>query len=165
MLVAGIRYVTQSEVESVFASGSIILGGPCEDVANIQFVINRDIQGRVEANTVTPMKTHRLSLSGTAKHMDVDHLQQTVDLSYSYQIDTSPSDLGDPSQASDECQRKHIILRQEDPLKSELDDFLSSIQSSRSPLAAGPDAIASLHIAAASLASLISKSVINLVKS
>jgi len=154
-----IRYVTGFEVESVFAAGGTMSTGKHEDVANIMLLMKGGVNGFIEVNWLTPMKIRKLTLICSMRHVEVDYMSQTVDISSSQMTELDPSNL---SQIPQEHDNRHITLKKQEPLKNELEDFLQSIEKHHPPLVTGLDGIAAVRIAQAALDSLETRKVIEL---
>lgn len=145
------RYLSGSEVESVYALGGRSGRTRHEDHANILLYFRSGVTGFVEVNWLTPTKVRRLSLTCSGGVVEADYIGQSVQLSTSVPTEV---DLSNLFQIPQEFDIKHIFLKKQEPLKNELRDFLDAIARRRTPLVTGEDGLRALELARAALASM-----------
>ena len=154
-----IRYITGSEVGSVFAAGGIQAAGKHEDFADIMLMLKSGATGHVEVNWLTPMKIRKLTLTCSQRFVEVDYMNQTIDISSSTVMDLDTTNLFEIPQEYD---HRHLTLKKQEPLRNELIDFLEAIEKKRKPLVTGEDGIEAVRIAQAALESIKMKMVVEM---
>ena len=145
-----LRFIVGSSVESVFALG----GGKHvnqEDYANILLDFNNRKTGIVEVNWLTPMKVRRLSLTCSKNYVDIDYMDQSALICSSSFTDPASQNLYDVPL---EFYTRKVSLKKDEPLKHELEDFITASEKGREPLVTGASAVEVLRIAEAALESL-----------
>lgn len=141
-----IRYLTGSEIKTVYALAGKTGNTKFEDYANILLSFNNNISGFVEVNWLTPMKVRKLSLTCTKNFVEADYMNQSVRISSSKLVGYDVTDLFKTSFEFDE---REMFLKKEEPLKNEIIDFMNAIKKKRKPLVTGNDGLKALQIALA----------------
>ncbi len=144
------RYLVGSPVESVYALSGKRSDERFEDHANILLRFANGVDGFVEVNWLTPMKVRRLALTCRKNFVEVDYTDQAITVSSST---LRPFDAANLYNIPLEHHTQRIQVRKEEPLRLELEDFLAAIRGHRPPLVPGEDAIETLRVAEASIAS------------
>ena len=139
-----IRYLANSEIEKVFALAGKIQHPKFEDHANILLQFKNGIKGMIDCNWLTPMKVRKLSLTCSEKYVELDYISQSVRISSSQLGAFNEADLSSIPWEYDTCE---ITLSRQEPLKNELNDFLSCIDSGKPPLVNGWDGVRAIEIA------------------
>lgn len=121
-----IRYLTSSEISSVFAVAGNREYANKEDHASIILNFKNGIKGICEVSWLTPMKVRQLSLTCSEAYVILDFTSQTVEVLRSELKELDPSDL---SKVEHTVHRNFPEIKPEEPLKIELLDFLSSVNS------------------------------------
>jgi UDP-N-acetylglucosamine 3-dehydrogenase len=153
------RHVTGSEVTSVYALGGRCSNPDFEDHANLLLRLESGAVGFLEANWLTPMKVRKMSLTCGKSFVQVDYTDQSMEVSSSIAKDV---DAGDMFHIPLEMDIRKVAVRKEEPLKRELQDFLSAADKGRGPNASAADAISNLRVCEGALASLASGNVVHL---
>ncbi len=152
------RHVSGQEVVSVYAVGGCYRNQGYDDHAVISLGFADGTTGHVETNWLTPLKVRSLSLTCSGGLMDVDFITQTVKESSSTYGEIDPADM---STIPLEYNIRTMALRHEEPLRRELVDFLRAAEGRSEPLVSGWDALQSLQVCEAALASLNSGAVVH----
>ena len=143
-------YLVGSPVRSVYTLGGRQKHERFEDHANILMNFENGVDGFVEANWLTPMKVRKLALTCLKNFVELDYTTQSVIVSSSTLMEFDPFNL---YQVPFEYDIRQVSLQKKEPLKSELEDFLSAIKEKREPLVSGADATETLKVAEAALQS------------
>lgn len=105
----------------------------------------------IEANWITPVKVRTMDITGTKSFVRVDYINQTVTLyENSYQTKGKNGSFSNfnefilKSTISDEVK---IGINKKEPLRSELEDFISFLSHSKKPLIQNEEAYKALEIA------------------
>jgi UDP-N-acetylglucosamine 3-dehydrogenase len=144
------RYLAGAEARTVSAlAGSSRTDGR-EDHALIQLGFANGTSASIETNWLTPMRVRTNTLTCTNGLVELDYMAQTARVSRS-----QFADLGSPANYSPELEydTREFVLKRKEPLRSELEDFLSAAEHRRPPLVGGKDGLQALRIAEAALES------------
>jgi len=135
------------EVKSVYAkAGRFNKRIKYEDYANIVLNFENGICGIIEVNWLTPMKIRKLFLTCSENFVEVDYINQSITISSSYFRKFNEADL---YHVPIQYNMNHITLEKKEPLKNEIEDFVSAIENNKKPLADGEDGLMALKIAEA----------------
>jgi len=145
-----LRYVVGSPVVSVYASGGRRVHQTFEDHATMLLNFANGVTGFVEVSWLTPMKVRKFALTCLKNFVEVDYTDQSVLISSSTLEKYDPSDL---YQLSFHFDTRQVAVQKEEPLKRELEDFLTAIREKRLPLVPGGDAIETLRVCEAAVSS------------
>ena len=154
-----IRYLSDSEVISVYALGGSVKTAPLIDHATILLELDRDMQGLMEVSWLTPMKLREISITGMNGIADMDYMDQEVKIS---KAEFGRIDYNNLWRIPINYGINRMRIAQEEPLKKEIEDFLGSIVEGRPPLVTGVDGMKNLEIAKAAERSIESGSKITL---
>ncbi|MGC9308481.1 MAG: Gfo/Idh/MocA family oxidoreductase [Thermoplasmatota archaeon] len=144
------RYLA-GEVTSVYArAGTFNRSINHEDHASIVLTFKDGVSGVVEVNWLTPMKIRRLSLTCSEHFVEADYIDQSVTVSSSSYEDVDEMDL---YRVPIQYNINRVALESREPLKNEIEDFVTAIVDNRKPLATGHDGIMALKVAEAALVS------------
>ncbi len=146
------RHITEREIVSVYALGGKKGNPQFEDFANLLMELDDGSIGNVEVNWLTPMKVRKLSLTCSKGYVQLDYIDQSLEYSTSRYAEL---DLSNMSQVPMELDVHHIMLKKDEPLKVELERFLSAAEGRSGPGATGRDAVANLKVCDAALRSLV----------
>ncbi len=152
-------YLMDSNPVSVYATGGKINDIDHEDHANIVINFENGKSGVVEVNWITPMKVRTLSLTCDGCYVELDYIGQKIIISRSSSSDMESPRLFPPPI---EFKSTKINLNKEEPLRLEIEDFISSIKSRSPPLVDGKQALISLRTALAAVESLNSGEVVKI---
>ncbi len=145
-----LRYLIGSPVKSVYTLGGRQKHEKFEDHANILMHFENGIDGFVEANWLTPMKVRKLALTCLKNFVELDYTTQSVTVSSSTLMKFDPFNL---YQVPFEYDIRQVSLQKKEPLRSELENFMSAIKQKHKPLVSGMDATETLKVAEAALRS------------
>ncbi|MGA1848618.1 MAG: Gfo/Idh/MocA family oxidoreductase [Thermoplasmatota archaeon] len=141
-----LRYLCDCKVISVYALGGNIKDSKHEDHATILMMFENGVEGVVEASWLTPMKLRKITLTGVEGVAEMDYMDQNVSISTSSTFNKDKFDLWRLPQIYD---TRRIRVKNEEPLKRELEDFLRSAKERRDPMVTGHDGLRTLMIAKA----------------
>ena len=122
-----------------------------EDHVSLLMQFNGNKIGLCETNWLTPCKVRDLSITTTTHFVVVDYLSQEIKIQSSEYINVDNTNLHE-SQINYDSQI--IKLKSQEPLKSELVDFLSSIVNKHQPLVTGEDGLLAVETVEKALLSL-----------
>ena len=125
-------YLTGSTVKSVHALASAA-SGPMEDSAVLLLSLDSGTIVRITTNWLTPFKIRKISCATTEGYVEADLLQRRV-ASY-VQRDAGVYEV------------EEFAVPFQEPLKSEILEFLAAIEEGRSPAVTGADGLSALDIA------------------
>lgn len=137
------RYLA-GNVESVYArAGKFNKNIAHEDHANVVLNFENGVCGIVEVNWLTPTKIRKLFLTCSKNFVEADYMNQTVTISSSSFKQIDEMDL---YRIPIEYNTNQIALEKREPLRNEIEDFVTAIQQSKQPLATGNDGLLALKI-------------------
>jgi UDP-N-acetylglucosamine 3-dehydrogenase len=145
------RYITSSDVKSVYAVGGMFANPNFEDYANLLMEFDNSAVGFVEVNWLTPMKVRKVSFTCSGGFVQMDYTDQSLEISTSKIGNIDQSDM---FRIPLEYDVRKISVKKEEPLKTELGRFLKAVESGGEPAAGGMDAVQNLKVCEAALASL-----------
>ena len=144
-----ICHLIQSPVTSVYASGVKSKNENFEDHINLMMKFDNGSIGLCETSWLTPNRVRELSMVSTKCYGKLDFLNQKINL----------SSFRDKLMDSFD---NEISVEKEEPLLHEIENFLTSIQTGKSPLATGADGLNAVKIVEAGYRSLKNHSVENI---
>ena len=137
------RYLA-GNVESVYArAGKFHKNIAHEDHANVVLNFENGVCGIVEVNWLTPTKIRKLFLTCSKNFVEADYMNQTVTISSSSFKQIDEMDL---YHVPIEYNTNQIALEKREPLRNEIEDFVTAIQQNKQPLATGNDGLLALKI-------------------
>lgn len=137
------RYLA-GNVESVYArAGKFNKNIAHEDHANVVLNFENGVCGIVEVNWLTPTKIRKLFLTCSKSFVEADYMNQTVTISSSSFKQIDEMDL---YRVPIEYNTNQIALEKREPLRNEIEDFVTAIQQNKQPLATGNDGLLALKI-------------------
>ncbi len=151
-----LRYLVGRDVKSIYALAGTYnpnTDKKFEDHANILLEFENpkgSIPGFIEVNWLTPMKVRKVSLTCSENFVELDYVTQSLEVSASTVMEF---DIGDLYHVPQKYDIRKMAVKQEEPLKNELLDFLNAIATGSEPLITGEDALKTLQITQASLES------------
>lgn len=154
-----LRFFAGSEVAEVHCMAGRYSNPNFEDHANIQLEFRNGIHAHVEVNWLTPMKARKVFLTCSQNFVEMDYTNQSLEISTSKFLEIDLGNLYAIPQAYD---IERVTVKQEEPLKREVADFLGAINEKRAPLISAEDGINVLRIALACLESVKKKSCISM---
>jgi UDP-N-acetylglucosamine 3-dehydrogenase len=145
------RGIAGSEVQSVFAMGGSHANKAFEDYANILLQFKDGKVGFVEVNWLTPMKVRKMFLTCSEKYVQIDYIDQSVEISSSK---IEGLDASNMFRLPIEYDVKRVSVRKDEPLKRELESFISACETGATNVATGQDAVENIKVCEAALMSL-----------
>ena len=146
-----VQHVVGQRATSVYALGGQRNGMKHEDHANILIDFEGGVTGFVEVNWLTPMKVRKLALTCSKNFVEVDYMDQAALVCSS---SFKPFEKGNLYNVPIEFDLRRIALKKEEPLRRELNDFLSAVESGKDPLVSGENTVQTLKIAEAAIGSI-----------
>lgn len=141
-----LRYLAKGEVRSVYALGGHVKTDEFEDHATILLEFDNGVEGVMEVSWLTPMKVRGITITGLEGVAEMDFVDQELRVSTSTYGDLDMGNLWRIPQMYD---IRRIRVRQEEPLRREIIDFLEAVGIGRDPLITGSDGLKTLAIAKA----------------
>ncbi len=146
-----LRYLVGAEVVSVYSLGGKSVNPDFEDHAYILVGFDNGITGAIEVNWLTPMKVRKVDITCSESFVEMDYAAQSTQISSSKFMDLDTANFYRIPQKYD---IRRMVLRPEEPLKNELDDFLCAIEEDKPPLVTGEDGLMVLNVANCAVLSL-----------
>lgn len=139
------RYLTDVEVEYVYAETQHQLQSIYEDLLLGILRFTNDVIGVLDVNWLTPTKVRELSITGEKGMYLINYLSQDV---YFYENDytTITWDALRPFTGVSEGTMTRLKVQKSEPLRLEYEDILAAIRQDRMPTVSGEDGIAVLKI-------------------
>jgi UDP-N-acetylglucosamine 3-dehydrogenase len=144
-------YLVASEVERVYAVGGSTGMTKFEDHAGLLITFEDGINAFIEVNWLTPFKVRKIWLTCSKNFVEMDYMAQTMEISSSRFIDV---DTGDLYHIPQEYAVRRVSLKKQEPLKNELQDFISAVEKKKRPLVTGEDGVKVIRVAEAATKSL-----------
>ncbi|MFG1294649.1 Gfo/Idh/MocA family oxidoreductase [Xanthobacter variabilis] len=133
-----IRWLTDSEIIEVQPQTSAALAAR-EDIALLQFRTASGVLAHINTNWLTPFKARTVHVATAKKYVIGDLLTRQVTEHFDYRPDGSYS-------------TRHLPVAYAEPLRAELENFLTAVRTGRTPEVTGEQGVASLDIAISCLA-------------
>jgi UDP-N-acetylglucosamine 3-dehydrogenase len=146
------RYLS-GEVVSVYAkAGKFKDNIDFEDHANIILNFENGITGVIEVNWLTPIKIRKLFLTCSKNFVEADYISQSLTISSSSFKDIDEMNL---FKTRIQYNIDKVSIEKKEPLKNEIEDFVSAINNHKKPLVTAKDGLMALKIAEASTKSYL----------
>ena len=137
------RYLLEEEVSAVFAQTGSLRKHSYEDYAEIMLRFKEGTTGFIDANWLTPRKVRTLIITGSEATIDLDYITQEITLENSERL-VKP------------------FTPWAEPLKLELDNFITTILRDTVEAPSGEDALKAIRVCDAALRSGKSKTLVTL---
>ncbi len=128
-----IRWFTESDIVEVQPQLSSAVAER-EDIALLQFRTASGVLAHINTNWLTPFKARSVTVATRGKYVMADLLTRQVTECFGFQPDGSYS-------------MRHLSVAYDEPLRSELLAFVSSVRTGAAPAVTGDEGVASLEIA------------------
>jgi UDP-N-acetylglucosamine 3-dehydrogenase len=128
-----IRWFTESEIIEIQPQTSSAVAER-EDIALLQFRTASGVLAHINTNWLTPFKARTIHVATRDKYLIGDLLTLQVTECFGFQPDGSYS-------------MRHLSVGYAEPLRSELQAFLTAIRGGEAPVVTGDEAVASLEVA------------------
>src|SRR5262244_1389884 len=128
-----IRWFTDSEIVEIQPQTSSAVAER-EDIALLQFRTASGVLAHINTNWITPFKARNVTIATRNKYVMGDLLTRQVTECFGFQPDGSYS-------------MRHLSVGHAEPLRSELQAFVSAVRDGREPAVTGEEGVASLEIA------------------
>src|SRR5947207_12985907 len=139
----GMRYLLEEEVSAVFAQTGSLRTHSYEDYAEIMLRFDEGTTGFLDANWLTPRKVRTLIITGSEATISLDYITQEITLESSQRL-VKP------------------FAPWAEPLKLELENFITTIVRDREEAPSGEDALKAIRVCDAALRSGKSKTLVTL---
>ncbi len=137
-----IQLLTGSEPVVLGATGGSLPGNHQEDFAFVLLSYG-DVAAAVETNWITPLKSRRLSVTGTGGFVDLDYVRQEVTV-YEGRIDPVEHATSHFSAVWQTAQGRPLWVLQGEPLMRELLHFAACVRGQSEPAITCDEALAAL---------------------
>ncbi|MBW4078121.1 MAG: Gfo/Idh/MocA family oxidoreductase [Acidobacteria bacterium] len=137
-----IQLLTGSEPVVLGATGGSLPGNHQEDFAFVLLSYG-DVAAAVETNWITPLKSRRLSVTGTGGFVDLDYVRQEVTV-YEGRIDPVDNPTAHFSAVWQTAQGRPLWVLQGEPLMRELLHFAECVRGHSEPAVSCEEALAAL---------------------
>lgn len=138
------RYLLGKDPDKVYASGGKALINDREDFADI-FLKYNGTNGFIEVNWITPVKIRMLNVTGTKGYARLNYITQDLRL-YESVYKKTYDKFGDFVLQFGEPREMAVEVKNQEPLKAELSDFVEAVRKKREPLVTGEDGVEVLRI-------------------
>jgi UDP-N-acetylglucosamine 3-dehydrogenase len=128
-----IRWFTESEIVEVQPQLSNAVAER-EDIALLQFRTASGVLAHINTNWLTPFKARNVTIATRKKYIMGDLLTRQVTECFGFQPDGSYS-------------MRHLSVGHAEPLRAELQAFISAVRTGKEPAVTGDEGVASLEIA------------------
>lgn len=146
-----VMHFIAGDVKTVYAkAGKFNKTIQYEDHANIMLNFVSGICCIIEVNWLTPMKVRKMWLTCSKNFVEVDYINQSVTISSSSFKKIDDKNLYHTPIDYDINQ---VSIKKKEPLKNEIEDFKTAIESRRQPLVTGEDGLMAIKIAEAAMKS------------
>lgn len=128
-----IRWFTESDIVEVQPQLSSAVAER-EDIALLQFRTASGVLAHINTNWLTPFKARNVTVATRGKYVMGDLLTRQVTECFGFKPDGSYS-------------MRHLPVGHDEPLRAELNAFLSAVRTGEAPAVSGDEGVASLAIA------------------
>jgi predicted dehydrogenase len=128
-----IRWFTDSEIVEVQPQLSSAIAER-EDIALLQFRTASGVLAHINTNWLTPFKARTVHVATRKKYLIGDLLTRQVSECFGFQPDGSYS-------------MRHLSVGHSEPLRAELQSFVSAVREDKTPLVTGEEGVESLDVA------------------
>jgi UDP-N-acetylglucosamine 3-dehydrogenase len=128
-----VRWFTESEIVEVQPQLSSAVAER-EDIALLQFRTASGVLAHINTNWLTPFKARQITVATRGKYIMGDLLTRQVTECFGFQPDGSYS-------------MRHLSVGHAEPLRAELQAFVSAVRGGTTPAVTGEEGVASLEIA------------------
>ena len=135
-----VRYLSGSEVKSVYASGGNCINKEYEDFVCLLMNFENGITGICQTNWLSSNKVREIDFFGDVVCANLDYIEQKLKVDFKSDIGTVKSEV--------------IRAQKTEPLPNEISDFLESISQGKVPLVSSLDGLNAVKIVEAGLSSL-----------
>ena len=140
------NYLLEKEPTEIFSSAGKAILDSKEDYADIFLKYNNGVNGLIEVNWVTPVKIRFLNVTGTKGYAELNYITQDLTV-YGTEYEKTHDEFGDFLLKFGDPKKIEISVTKSEPLKLELEHFISCVKNNTHPLFTGEDAISALDIA------------------
>ncbi|KXH74426.1 MAG: hypothetical protein AM326_00055 [Candidatus Thorarchaeota archaeon SMTZ-45] len=139
------RFLTEKSINRVHALGRKKLT-QYEDYAKVLLEFKGGILGSIEVNRLTPTKIRDLSITCTQGFATLDYITQDISV-YGKILDTDFKDYDELILKFGNPEIGKPFVKKQEPLKLELEHFVSCIRAHKKPLVNGREGLKNLEIA------------------
>jgi predicted dehydrogenase len=140
------RYLLGSEVERLYAETERNAHDSCEDLLAGLLRFGNGVIGVLDVNWLTPTKVRQLAVLGEGGMYLADYLTQDVYWYKNSRVSGTWDTLG-VFRGVGEGDMVRLFLRKKEPLRAELESFVSTITEDRDPLTSGADGLTTIRVA------------------
>lgn len=141
-----LMYLTGSDVERVYAETSQRIHNSKEDLLNALLRFKNGVNGVLHTSWLTPRKVREFFVTGEKGMFVGKYLTQELTF-YNNQFATEGFDYSKGVKTVIEGKSEEIKIENKEPLKLELEEFISCIKEDREPQVTGEDGLKVLNIA------------------
>lgn len=141
-----IRHLLGAEVERVFAETERKAHASCEDLFSALLRFSNGVVGVLDVNWLTPTKVRQLTILGEGGMYLADYLTQDL---YWYKNSSAPGGTWDALttfRGAWEGDMVKVRIDKREPLRAELESFVSAVLENRDPAVSGDDGLAAIDI-------------------
>ncbi len=139
-----LNYLTGKEPESISALAGKALIDRKEDHADI-FMKYNGVTGFIEVNWITPVKIRKLNVTGTKGYAKLNYVTQELTL-YESNVRKDFDEFGEFVVKFGEPKEIRVEVEKKEPLRAELENFVSAVRNGTEPLVTGEDGLKALII-------------------
>jgi len=146
-------YVTESDVERIFAETEKRIHTSCEDMLSGILRFRNGVVGVLDVNWLTPEKIRELTVTGEKGMFKVKYIPQELTFYENRQANGKSYEYRDILMGVSEGDVTQIRIQKKEPLKNELEAFVDSVRRGLKPQVTGLDGLKSLYVASAMIES------------
>ena len=141
-----IRYLTNSEVEKIHAETEKKIHTDHEDLLSAILKLKNGVICNLNVNWLTPTKIRKLYITGEKGMFVINYLTQELYFYENAEINNS-ADYTDIMMGVSEGKMMKFNVEKKEPLKVEIEHFISCIKNHKEPIITGEDSIKALELA------------------
>lgn len=141
-----LMYITGSNINRVYAETSQRIHDNNEDLLNALLKFENGVNGVLHTNWLTPKKVRELFITGEKGMFVAKYLTQELTF-FKNKFASDNLDYSNGITTVIEGEKEEIVIKKKEPLKLELEEFISCINEDRDPQVTGENGLKVLKIA------------------
>jgi predicted dehydrogenase len=141
-----LRYILNSKIKRVYAETAQKIHSQHEDLLIGTLRFENDVLGVINSNWLTPKKAREITVTGEKGMFVANYLTQELYF-YENEFARKNADYNKGFMSVIEGKTKKIKVRNEEPLKNELNSFITAVLDNKAPVVTGKDGLDALYIA------------------
>ena len=141
-----LRYIINSKIKRDYAETAQKIHSQHEDLLIGTLRFENDVLGVINSNWLTPKKAREITVTGEKGMFVANYLTQELYF-YENEFARKNADYNKGFMSVIEGKTKKIKVRNEEPLKNELNSFITAVLDNKAPVVTGKDGLDALYIA------------------